>query len=225
MKSIIVLGKEMVIYLQTMRSWLGKIIAFLILLFLIGEFGYYLSYLRYKDEEYVNIEALKLEKEELQKDNEELYALTNVEKPATYIARVGIRNIHNFYEEILLENKGYDVKVGDPVMNSEGLVGVIAEVGDNIKVNLTTSNISVSVLVNGTYGTFHNGRITMIDKNASIQEGDKVYTSGLTSIPEGIYVGEITKVLPDAENLGIEAKIKLVNTSHLNYVSIYTRRD
>ena len=225
MENIIVLEKEMVICLQTMRSWIGKLLLCLFLLFTTRELGYYLSSLRYKDEDFITNEALLLENQELKKDSEELYQLVNLEKPATIVTKVGVRNIHNFYEEILLENKAYDVMEGDPVINQEGLIGLVSEVDSTITVKLVSGNINVSVKVNDTYGTFHNGKITNLDKNALIKEGDKVYTSGLTSIPEGIYVGEITKVIPDKENLGVEAEIKLVDTSYLNYVGIFTRRD
>ena len=59
----------------------------------------------------------------------------------------------------------------------------------------------------------------------TINEGDKVYTSGLTSIPENIYVGEVIKTYYSNDNLGKIAIIKLLDYNSLNYVAILEVND
>ena len=60
----------------------------------------------------------------------------------------------------------------------------------------------------------------MLDKYSEIKEGDLVYTSGLSYMPKGIYVGKIKSVGFDKDNLGQEAEVLLVDNDNLNYVAV-----
>ena len=60
----------------------------------------------------------------------------------------------------------------------------------------------------------------MLDKYSEVKEGDVVYTSGLSKIPAGLLVGEVTSVKMDSNALGKEAKVNLVNNKNLNYIAI-----
>ena len=138
------------------------------------------------------------------------------------IGKVVVRDIHNFYKEVVI-NKGSNdgVEEGMAVVNQEGLIGVILECNKKTAlVKLLSSEYNVSVSLPDTYGNLSMGKITMLDKYSSIKEGDIVYTSGLSKIPAGLLVGEITSVRMDSNALGKEAKVNLVDNKNLNYVAI-----
>ena len=180
--------------------------------------GYFLSFLRFNDYEYVIDSMVKLENDNLNKRVLELEDALNLKSNSDFIvSRVLIRDIYNFYDEIIIDTS--DVDIGDAVFNQDGLIGIVADVRDERTiVSLLTGDVNVSVSVNGIYGNLNHGLITMMDKYADINIGDKVYTSGLTLIPHGIYVGEVISVSED--ELGKKANIKLVANNNLNYVGV-----
>lgn len=180
--------------------------------------GYFLSFLRFNDYEYVIDSMVKLENDNLNKRVLELEDALNLKSNSDFIvSRVLIRDIYNFYDEIIIDTS--DVDIGDAVFNQDGLIGIVADVRDERTiVSLLTGDVNVSVSVNGIYGNLNHGLITMMDKYADINIGDKVYTSGLTLIPYGIYVGEVISVSED--ELGKKANIKLVANNNLNYVGV-----
>lgn len=138
------------------------------------------------------------------------------------IGKVVIRDIHNFYKEVII-NKGTQdgIEEGMAVVNQEGLIGVILDSDKKTSiVKLLTSEYNVSVKLTDTYGNLSMGKITMLDKYSEVKEGDVVYTSGLSKIPAGLLVGEVTSVKMDSNALGKEAKVNLVNNKNLNYIAI-----
>lgn len=204
---------------------LFRILIVIYLIFIICLGGYYLSFLRYNDKKIVDIEALKTQNKILQQEIENLNKFKDV-KIDYVIGKVVFRNIHNFYNEIVIDLGEEDnVSINDGVINSEGLIGIVSEVYDNKSlVRLLSSDYNVSVKINDVYGNLNKGNVTLLNKYAEIKEDDLVYTSGYNNIPEGIYVGSIEKVSLDNDELGKKVKIRLVDNTNLNYIGVIRSR-
>lgn len=186
---------------------------FIVLSFMLGNI---FSYLRFDDKKYVSSYVLKLKNKELEDEVSELRKFVNsdLNEFSYVIGKVKYRDLYKFNEEIVIDVR--DVSKGDAVVNSEGLVGIV--VSDKGNVKLLTSTYNVSVSIGECYGNLSNGKVTMIDKECNVREGDKVYTSGLGNIVKGIYVGSVSKV--DNDSLGLVLDINLIDNSNLNYVGV-----
>ena len=216
----------MVIYLRKRNKYVIKYLFILLSIIFIYGINYVLSYLKYNDSEILEVNVLKSENNRLRKE------LRNINDIVSYdgidykyvIGKVIIRDIHNFYNEIVINLGSDKVMVGNAVVSRDGLVGVISKVEKSKSyVKLLSSDYNVSIVVNGNYGNYNNGKVSMISKYSEIKEGDVVYTSGLVlEIPYGIYVGTVSKVDNDQDNLGKELKIITVNNDNLNYIAVIT---
>ena len=216
----------MVIYLRKRNKYVIKYLFILLLIIFIYGINYVLSYLKYNDSEILEVNVLKSENNRLRKE------LRNINDIVSYdgidykyvIGKVIIRDIHNFYNEIVINLGSDKVMVGNAVVSRDGLVGIITKVEkDRSYVKLLSSDYNVFVVVNGNYGNYNNLKVSMISKYSEIKEGDVVYTSGLVvEIPYGIYVGTVSKIDNDQDNLGKELKIITVNNDNLNYIAVIT---
>ena len=209
----------MVIYLQRKI----KKVIFYVVIFLSFVICCLLSnlfvYLRYDDKEYINSKILEIENIELKNKYKELSKFINGDiKNFNYvIGKVRYRDLYSFYEKIIVNVS--DVNVGEAVVNSEGLIGIISDVKDNnVSVRLLTSKYNVSVSIGECYGNLSNGKVDMIEKECNVSVGDKIYTSGLNDIVKGIYVGEVSNIIED--ELGLVLDVKLIDNRNLNYVGV-----
>ncbi len=143
----------------------------------------------------------------------ELVDLENTQSKIIY-TQVLLRDIYEFYDTITI-NKGTknNVKVGDPIINSKGLIGLIKETHKNYsKVALLTNNkTNLSVKINNSYGILTSIDGQLVVKNLklgnSLAVGDAIYTSGLTEVKEGILVGTVKEI--NTDNLELEYQIKV----------------
>lgn len=194
------------------------------LLIAIYSISFSLDFLRVDNSNLVELNFLRSENNRLRKQIMEMeekisFSLDDYDY---VIGKVVIRDIHNFYKEVII-NKGTQdgIEEGMAVVNQEGLIGVILDSDKKTSiVKLLTSEYNVSVKLTDTYGNLSMGKITMLDKYSEVKEGDVVYTSGLSKIPAGLLVGEVTSVRMDNNALGKEAKVNLVNNKNLNYIAI-----
>ncbi len=211
----------MVIYLQLRKVIIYRILIVIFLISLICTSGYFIGYLKYNDRRIVDIEALRIENRALQSELKEIKNLKGINSEYI-IGKIIVRNIHDFYNEIVVNLGSEDnISIGDTVISGDGLVGIVSKVEKNKSyVKLLTSDYNVSVKINDTYGNLNHGRVTLLDKYSELNVGDKVYTSGYSGMIEGIYVGEVVNVFMDSNNLGKEVEVKLVDNKNLNYVSI-----
>ena len=212
----------MVIYLNKIRELILRISIYTCVIVFIYCASYFISYIKYDNKEYVLDNALKVENELLKKEIENL---RNVSVSDGKIAKVIVRDIYGFYDEIIIDLGSDVVRVKDLVINEDGLVGVVYKVSKNKSyVKLLTSNYKISVKLGDTYGIYNNGSITMLDKYSDIKVGEKVYTSGLDESLGDIYIGEVLNVYYDQEGLGKNVDVKYVNNDNLNYVVVLGRR-
>lgn len=202
-----------------------KIFLALIILLTTYFISYYLSYLKYNNKDNIELASLKIENNNLKEQVKSLENIYNI-KPLNnnyLITRVILRNIHEFYNEIVLLSDSNQVKVGNAVINEEGLIGLVKDIkGDKVYVALLTSNYNISVKINDTYGNLNNKKVTMLDKYSDINIGDIVYTSGLTNIPENILVGYVKEV--NKTSINTEVTISLLDNNNLNYVAIMVNK-
>ncbi len=163
-------------------------------------------------EEVLNLSMTRNELEEL-KDLK--YALNYIEDTdeaniiAANIIGKSPSNWFNIFTIDVGENQG--VKKGSIVLNSNGLVGKVYEIGGNWSkiVSIIDNNSSVSFqlmrdeslqgIVSGSINNEISGYL--FDPLADIIVGDKIVTSGLGTYPKGIIIGEITEVGKSTDHL------------------------
>ena len=168
------------------------------------------------------LEALRqqaVENENAARENEDLRALLQFRDgprfPAGYegvATRVIARppSIYSSQEVVIAAGEGDGVRVNDPVVTEDGLVGRVAEVtGNASKVTLLidqASAVSAVVLQSGAAGIVRHGPsgsalvLDRVPKEELVTEGDTVITAGWRSgkleslYPRGIPVGTVTGV-------------------------------
>jgi len=134
--------------------------------------------------------------------------------------------------------KNDQIEPDQPVVTDEGLVGKTATVGDNVTVVLLVSdeNCKVAASVEGTreQGIVSGERVTgsvtpvldlnFLSKQANLQPGPKVYTSGVGGVfPSGLLVGVIQSF--KVRELDGQARVTpAVDMSHLEDVFVVTGR-
>ena len=143
-------------------------------------------------------------------------------------SKVMLQNIYDFYNKLTI-NKGTNsnIEKGQAVINEKGLIGIINKVSNNSsEVNLITNpNTSISVKVNNSYGILTTKDNKLIVKNIKtnneIKEGEQVFTSGLTDIPEGILVGTVKSVTKSSLELEYILEINsAIDIYNLSYVGV-----
>ena len=208
----------MVIYLRKGMEVVVKIlVVFTILLFFYGV-TYFVSFIKYSNKVDIETEYIVLENQELKK---ELKKLSNIDYKEGIVSKVIVRDLYSFYDEIILNVGGDKVNEKDVVIVEDSLVGIVYKVNKNTsKVRLLSSDFNISVRINDVYGNFNNGIVTMIDKYSDIKKGDLVYTSGLDDVLGDIYIGKVSSVSEDKENLGLIVEVDYKDNYDLNYVIV-----
>ena len=167
---------------------------------------------------------------ELEEENNSLKKLLDI-KENNYDMVTGVVLKRNKWYESITINKGKKdgIKKNMAVIDSEGLIGKISEVGNNYSVVslLTNSNNKVAVNINDYYGIldgYESGYLIVrnIVKDNDIKIGDKVYTNGLGGIyPSGIYIGDVSEIIDDDLELSKVLKLKLNNNyNRIKYVNV-----
>lgn len=209
----------MVIYLYKKRVVILKIISFILLFIFLYGLSYFSSYIKYKDRYYVELDGLRLENQLLKK---ELNDLVNINYEEGIIAKVILRDMYSFYDELVINVGSKDnINIYDSVICNGSLVGIVTKVNDKTSnVKLISSNYNISVKIGNTYGNLNKGIVTMIDKYSDISVGDLVYTSGLDNILSDIYIGKVKDISLDEDGLSNKVIIEYEDNCNLNYVYV-----
>ncbi|MBE6145102.1 MAG: rod shape-determining protein MreC [Firmicutes bacterium] len=209
----------MVIYLYKKRVVILKIISFILLFIFLYGLSYFSSYVKYKDRYYVELDGLRLENQILKK---ELNDLSKIKYDDGVIAKVILRDMYSFYDELVINVGSKDnINIYDSVICNGSLVGIVTKVNDNTSnVKLISSNYNISVKIGNTYGNLNKGIVTMIDKYSDISVGDLVYTSGLDNILGNIYIGKVKDISLDEDGLSNKVIIEYEDNNYLNYVYV-----
>ena len=209
----------MVIYLYKKRVVILKINSYILLFIFLYGLAYFSSYIKYKDRYYVELDGLRLENQLLKK---ELNELSNTNYEEGIIAKVILRDMYSFYDELVINVGSKDnINIYDSVICNGSLVGIVTKVNDNTSnVKLISSNYNISVKIGNTYGNLNKGIITMVDKYSDISIGDLVYTSGLDNILSDIYIGKVKDISLDEDGLSNKVIIEYEDNCNLNYVYV-----
>jgi rod shape-determining protein MreC len=134
------------------------------------------------------------------------------------------------------------VKVDQPVINGDGLVGKVTQVtGGTAVVTLMTdseSSVSAMIVPDGAHGLVQASvgdptdmELQFLQKGYQVKQGAKVVTSGFTSgrldsiYPRGIPVGEVTNVKSDDLELYRQVHVRpYVDFRRLDYVQVITTK-
>lgn len=189
--------------------------------------------------EYKEANALSVqEKNELQRLRE-LYGLDSKYYSYTKIgARIISKDSGNWFSTFTI-NKGTKdgVQVDMNVIGGGGLVGIVAEVGDNYAIvraiiddesNVSSqfSSTSDECIVKGDLTMINEGVLSVINinKDAKIVDGDMIVTSNISQkfLP-GILIGYVKNIKDDPNNLTKSAQITpVVDFAHLEEVLVIT---
>lgn len=176
------------------------------------------------------LEAAASENERLR----ELLGLVEEINVDSVTARVVTGSPSNF-ETTIQVDKGSrsDVKVGDPVVDGDGLVGRVIEVSasratvlliiDSVSgVGVRTSRSEVSGIAQGESGN-ETMSMQFVDPDADIKKGDNVVTSGLQDgrFPPNIPVATVKSVRKDPSGLSKNVQLTpIVDLDRISVVSI-----
>ncbi len=164
----------------------------------------------------------------LQTENAALKKTVNLmaNYPTYQISKVKYRDIYDFADSLTIyKGKAEDIQKGSFVINDEALIGVVTAVYKHTSTVRLLSNkkSNISVKINSVYGLLRCQNNKLIVSNIPnydlLQIGDKVYTSGLGTLPENIYIGEVENITTD--KLGIEKILTVkwgTNPDQINYV-------
>lgn len=182
----------------------------------------------------------------LEKENQELKALLELNSTQTEYetinATVISRNSIQWLNTITID-KGTKAGLAEDmaVITTNGLIGKISKITQNSsEVKLLTANditykTSVIIRVDGKdYYAILNGydeqhnllKVTAVDKNIQVKNGDTVLTSGLGKMPQGLYIGTVISSEVDQYDLSKTVYVKTKQDfSSINYVTILKEKD
>lgn len=174
-------------------------------------------------EEASRLELRLYDYQELKSENERLRELLGFKEsqPHDYLAAEVIgKDPHPFYQTLLLDRGEKDgVRVGMPVVSTQGVVGRIIEVGEwSSQVHLITdSNARVDAVVQRSRtraivaGSLEGTSLHLrfLPRRQDIREGDILLTSGLgRNFPAGFMIGKVKEVSENANEVLGEAVIE-----------------
>ena len=184
--------------------------------------------------------------DEIKAENQRLAALLNfsteIPDSERITARVIMKDQGHWFNEIVLNvGMANGIEVDMPVVNGDGLVGRVVDVGANwCRVMTIIDSMSrVSAIVERTRdngiltGTISTGdeegavlNMSYLPLDADLVPGDRVMTSGLEGeFPKGIPIGEVTEVSSGSNGMKNEAVvIPWVDFTHLEEVIIITSK-
>ena len=194
----------------------------------------YDEYVRFKKQNEIlkaRLIAIK-ENSQAQERYEKIQNFRNNQNYASIVAKVVGRDPSNWNASLIID-KGHNegIVVGQPVVNSLGVVGRIFEVGHNTSKVILVSDPTFAVaavvarsrengLLTGTLqGVLH---LQYLTDNADVKVGDTVVTSRLsTAFPEGILIGQITDIQASMNSHTVECLIDpAVDLSELEEVIV-----
>ena len=110
----------------------------------------------------------------------------------------------------------------DPVITSDGLVGLVSEVGKNYSKVLTLLDATIEVgaydirtrdigTTSGDINLARSGRLrlNMLPKDCTVSQGDLIYTTGYGGLyPKDLALGEVVEIHTDSSGMSMYAVIE-----------------
>lgn len=209
------------------KDYILLIVAFLIIL-LSGSVSKILiktdNKLNYEKMESNYCSSIEKDYNELLKSNEFL----NNSSLNLIISKVMFRDIYEFSDYITIyKGSNNDIKEGMPVIDDNGLIGIISSVKKNTSIVklITNKTTNISVKINDSYGILKSldGKVFVSDFSYydNINIGDKIYTSGIGNIKGDIYIGEVIDIKLNETEIEKIVEVKLAsNINKLNYLYV-----
>lgn len=191
---------------------------------------------------YDALEAKYMEISKELNEMEEMLELNASLSEGIYINATAInRNIDYWYQNVSLDKGDHDnVKKGDAVVNSKGLIGYIESVTNNFSTMklLTSENLNYKISVKIEVGdSYIYGLLTYYDssqnrfivegisENTGIPKDSIVTTTGLgNNFPAGLIIGKVDSVSMDHFELAKTVYVKpAANFDDINYVTIISK--
>ena len=135
---------------------------------------------------------------------------------------IGRDSADRFYSFTIDAGSEAGIERFDPVITSDGLVGLVSEVGKNYSKVLTILDVAVEVgaydirtrdigTTTGDISLARDGRLrlSMLPKDSEVSQGDLIYTTGYGGISPGdLAIGEVTETHTDSSGMGMYAVIQ-----------------
>lgn len=187
-----------------------------------------------------NLQLQLLESQRILNENESLKRLLDINTTYQHFklksANIIMREHDNFSQTFVIDVGSKDgIKLNDPVVHKEGLVGYISSLSDNTStvttildpkasVSVTISTINEPAILKGNLELKANNSLKLeyIPIDAEISIGDMLYSSGLGSIyPASLPVGKVTKVVNNKNDSDRYAIVEpCVNINTLSEVAV-----
>ena len=176
--------------------------------------------------------------DELLKENIELKNLLNIKNDYYNMVTCNVikRDIEWYNTLTIDKGRNSNIDINMAVIDSNGLIGKIIEVGENYSIveliSSNNNNSKIAININDTHGIldsyYKNNNVLMIkniNKNSDIKVGNKVYTNGIGGVyPAGIYIGEVLEILNDKDDLSKLLKVSISNNfNNIRYVNVVRR--
>ncbi len=171
------------------------------------------------EDKLVDYEKMKRENDQLRKFLELKETNPDYEfEPATVIGRDASSRFASF----TIDKGSIDgIKISDPIITSDGLIGIVWEVGATYSHIRTVLDISIEVgvysistrdsgIITGDISLASDGlcRLNYLPKNSGIAVGDIVVTSGIGGVyPKDLRVGTVKNIELDGNGLSLSAEI------------------
>lgn len=114
-----------------------------------------------------------------------------------------------------------EVQPGDPVITSQGLVGMVYEVGPtwakvrtildpSLQVSAKINRTSENCVTSGSVSLAQEGklRVELLPRRCDAQEGDLLVTSGISELyPAGLLIGSVSDIAPSSDGISSQATV------------------
>ena len=135
---------------------------------------------------------------------------------------IGRDSADRFYSFTIDAGSEAGIERFDPVITSDGLVGLVSEVGKNYSKVLTILDVAVEVgaydirtrdigTTTGDISLARDGRLrlSMLPKDSEVSQRDLIYTTGYGGIyPGDLAIGEVTETHTDSSGMGMYGVIQ-----------------
>lgn len=173
-------------------------------------------------EENQRLKASLMQLGELAAENKRLHELLSFKEETKFsllVSKVIAMDASNLRRSIIIDKgKIHGVDIGKPVIASDGVVGMIAEIGRSVSRIILLNDIDFSMaakversdaigILTGTLDGTCRLRYLSVDEDVKV--GDEIVSSGKNSrFPSGIPVGVVTKVSKEQSGLALFAVVK-----------------
>jgi|TARA_B100001093_G_C26744511_1_gene978217 rod shape-determining protein MreC len=179
------------------------------------------------EEENLKLKAASQLTKKLAIDLEKLNALWSVSDLNKERFKISQKNLlsSNIFQPLLVLDieRDHDIKINNPVISEEGLVGRISNLGITTAEVFLIQDIRSSIPVVSETSSIHStlkgfgleraGQLSYVKKTSKFSIGEKIFTSGLGGVfPKNILVGEIISIEDPADSEFLSIEIEFSQT-------------